>query len=137
MNATLTTTASNPYTLSTTSGTTFYGGTTGICTGSTFSNNTITNATITNTVPYFTSNDTFSYQPHVLITTGIDDDDLDCVKIILGGNEDKCKNKIQIIPGVNVYTQHAAPSRFRRFMLWLLLGVCWESTFEEQFIDKL
>lgn len=65
-----------------------------------------------------------------------DDDEKDMVVIELGDPKD-CDHKIRLLPGVELYTPHPPPSRFRRFILKLLFGIEWKTTFEEKFIDAL
>lgn len=71
------------------------------------------------------------------VKTEKDDNDLDVLTLVIGDEKQKCKYKIRILPEIQIYTQHQRPSKFRRFMYWLIFGIKWESTYLENFIEQL
>lgn len=75
-------------------------------------------------------------KPNVQFQTKFDDDEKEVLEITLGSKA-KCEHKVHLIPGIALYTPHKPPSKFRRFVLWLIFGVKWETTLEERFIDQL
>ena len=70
------------------------------------------------------------------VSTELDDDGKETLILSLGERKN-CNYKMQLLPGIILYSNHGRPGFFQRFIFKLLFGIKWESTLAEKFINAL
>lgn len=70
------------------------------------------------------------------IQTDTDDNGKDILIMTLGDKKN-CNYKLQLLPGIFLYSNHRRPGFIQRMIFRFLFGFKWESTLAERFINAL